>query len=39
MQSVEPDVKRYLDLAQHRGFHVVERDIEMGDGLDKHAAG
>jgi hypothetical protein len=38
VQPVEPDVERHLDTAQNRGFHVVEGDLETGDGGGGHAA-
>ena len=34
MQTVEPDVERQLDPAQHRGLDLVERDLEAGDGIE-----
>jgi hypothetical protein len=38
MQSVEPDIEWHLDPAQHRGRHIIERDLEAGDGVGTHAA-
>jgi len=38
VQTVEPDVERHLDTAEDRGFYIIERDLEAGDGVGTHAA-
>src|SRR5260370_28382163 len=38
VQTVEPDVERHLDTAEDRGFYIIERDLEVGDGVGTHAA-
>ena len=38
MQTVEANGERHLDPAQHRGFDIVEGDLDAGNGVDTHAA-
>lgn len=38
MQAIKPYIERRLDTADDRGLHVVEGDLQAGDGGGAHAA-